>query len=73
MQFLHLDQSEAVVFKQNMLGENLFFFQDKGGISKGSCAAGFGVCCTFVKYCDSETRENGTIFEKPTTNVLACR
>jgi len=30
----------------------------KGGSSKGSCAAGFGVCCIFTKNSDSDTTVN---------------
>merc|ERR1719391_779684 len=34
----------------------------RGGSSDGSCAAGFGTCCTFSAPCDSETTQNGTYF-----------
>jgi len=41
---------------------------DKKGTSAGSCADGFGVCCTFqIKNCGSTTSENGTAWTTPTT------
>merc|ERR1711936_356651 len=41
---------------------------DKGGTSSGSCADGFGVCCTFtIATCDSSTSENLTYWTNPTT------
>ena len=36
----------------------------QGGNSDGSCAAGFGTCCTFSAPCDSETTQNGTYFSR---------
>lgn len=41
---------------------------DKGGTSSGSCADGFGVCCTFViTNCGSTSSENMTSWTTPTT------
>merc|ERR1712184_197017 len=41
---------------------------DKDGTSSGSCADGFGVCCTFViSKCGSSTSENLTYWTQPTT------
>lgn len=41
---------------------------DKKGTSAGSCADGFGVCCTFeIKNCGSTTSENSTAWTTPTT------
>jgi len=41
---------------------------DKGGTSSGSCADGFGVCCTFViTTCGATTMENSTQWTMPTT------
>jgi len=41
---------------------------DKGGKSAGSCADGFGVCCTFViTTCGATTMENSTQWTMPTT------
>jgi hypothetical protein len=41
---------------------------DKDGTSSGSCADGFGVCCTFVvTICDSTSSENLTYWTNPTT------
>lgn len=40
----------------------------KGGTSSGSCADGFGVCCTFViNTCGSSSSENLTAWTQPTT------
>ena len=40
---------------------------NKGGSNEGSCANGFGVCCTFTLGCGSTTTENCTYFESSTT------
>merc|ERR1712223_1073370 len=41
---------------------------DKGGTSSGSCADGFGVCCTFlITTCGSSSSENTTYWTNPTT------
>lgn len=41
---------------------------DKSGTSAGSCADGFGVCCTFIiDTCGSTTSENLTAWKNPTT------
>jgi len=40
----------------------------KGGSSSGSCADGFGVCCTFIiSTCGSSSSENLTAWKAPTT------
>ncbi|XP_021962863.1 uncharacterized protein LOC110858399 isoform X2 [Folsomia candida] len=39
--------------------------QSLGGTSSGTCASGFGVCCTFQKSCNSETNQNVTYFVNP--------
>lgn len=41
---------------------------DKGGTSAGSCADGFGVCCTFViTTCDQTSSENNTYWTQPSS------
>merc|ERR1711997_309374 len=41
---------------------------DKSGTSSGSCADGFGVCCTFViSTCGSTTSENNTYWTQAST------
>jgi hypothetical protein len=41
---------------------------NKGGTSSGSCADGFGVCCTFlISECGSSSSENLTAWTQPTT------
>lgn len=40
---------------------------NKGGTSAGSCANGFGVCCTFVLGCGGKISENCTYFQSPTS------
>jgi len=41
---------------------------DKGGTTAGSCADGFGVCCTFtITNCGSTSNENNTAWTMPTT------
>jgi len=36
---------------------------NKGGTEDGSCASGYGVCCTFVVNCGVSISENNTYFE----------
>jgi len=36
---------------------------NKGGTEDGSCASGYGVCCTFVTNCGASLSENNTYFE----------
>jgi len=36
---------------------------NKGGTEDGSCASGYGVCCTFVANCGAVLSENNTYFE----------
>lgn len=43
---------------------------DKSGTSSGSCADGFGVCCTFlITACGSASSENITYWTDPTTAI----
>jgi len=44
----------------------------KGGTNGGSCASGFGVCCTFTIGCGGSTSENCTYFEYSGSNSGAC-
>jgi len=37
--------------------------ENKGGTNDGSCANGYGVCCTFVVNCGASLSENNTYFE----------
>merc|ERR1711997_387737 len=40
----------------------------KSGTSAGTCADGFGVCCTFIiNTCGSTSSENLTVWQSPTT------
>ncbi|KAJ9595502.1 hypothetical protein L9F63_013324, partial [Diploptera punctata] len=48
-----------------------------GGISSGSCARGYGVCCYFESTCGAITKQNCSYFVNPgfpapVTDVLAC-
>lgn len=46
---------------------------DKGGASAGSCADGFGVCCTFViTSCGQSSAENITYWDAPATVCAGC-
>ena len=45
---------------------------ERGGSSSGSCAGGFGVCCTFSTPCNSETAENGTYFTSTEALASVC-
>ena len=38
----------------------------KGGSASGTCASGFGVCCTFSLTCGSSSSENNTYFDQTT-------
>ena len=44
----------------------------RGGTGSGSCAGGFGVCCTFSNDCNTETSQNGTYFSNPITLSSVC-
>jgi len=47
---------------------------NKGGISAGSCAQGFGVCCTFTFNCGGSSSENCTYFDSSTSVTAgACK
>jgi len=47
---------------------------NKGGTNAGSCASGFGVCCTFTLNCGGTSAENLTYFDSSTSvNTGACR
>ena len=43
-----------------------------GGLSSGSCASGFGVCCTFSGGCGGETSLNNTYFKSSDTDSSPC-
>ena len=46
----------------------------KGGVNIGSCASGFGVCCTFTLGCGDTSSENCTHFKSATTVTTgSCR
>lgn len=46
----------------------------KGGVNAGSCASGFGTCCTFTMNCGGTLAENCTYFDSSTTVVPgACK
>lgn len=45
---------------------------NKGGTNGGSCASGFGVCCTFTIGCGGSTSENCTYFEYSGSNSGPC-
>jgi len=44
----------------------------KGGVSSGTCAQGFGVCCTFTGYCGGSTSINNTYFVSSDTDTSTC-
>merc|ERR1719464_1295111 len=45
---------------------------DKSGTSSGSCADGFGVCCTFlIATCGSSTSENITYWTQPSSGITS--
>merc|ERR1719464_1918735 len=45
---------------------------DKGGTSAGSCADGFGVCCTFlITTCGSSSSENITYWTTPSAGITS--
>jgi len=46
--------------------------EDKGGTSSGSCAEGYGVCCTFTLNCGGQKAENLTYFESTNGFTGAC-
>ena len=46
--------------------------ESKNGVSSGSCADGFGVCCTFSATCGSSTSENCTYFESTGSESGSC-
>ncbi|XP_037081346.1 uncharacterized protein LOC119102083 [Pollicipes pollicipes] len=37
----------------------------RGGLARGSCALGFGVCCVYTLSCGGTTSQNGTFFVNP--------
>jgi len=43
-----------------------------GGTSSGSCASGFGVCCTFSGGCSGSTSLNNTYFKSSDSDVSPC-
>jgi len=44
----------------------------KGGTNSGSCASGYGVCCTFALNCGQQSSENNTYFESKGTESGSC-
>merc|ERR1712241_984905 len=46
--------------------------EDKGGKASGSCAEGYGVCCTFTAGCGDTISENSTYFESNGASIGAC-
>merc|ERR1719266_3288610 len=45
---------------------------DKSGTSSGSCADGFGVCCTFlIQTCGSSSGENITYWATPSSGITS--
>merc|ERR1712241_150191 len=44
----------------------------RGGGNSGSCAQGFGVCCTFIAGCGASVAENCTYFESSGGEIGAC-
>ena len=44
----------------------------RGGEAAGSCAGGFGTCCTFASECNTETSQNGTVFASPASLSSVC-
>ena len=38
-----------------------------GGVAKGSCASGLGVCCVLTYYCDGQSDLNNTYFKSSGT------
>eukprot|EP00095_Tigriopus_kingsejongensis_P003148 snap_masked-scaffold662_size116868-processed-gene-0.8 protein:Tk03148 transcript:snap_masked-scaffold662_size116868-processed-gene-0.8-mRNA-1 annotation:"conserved hypothetical protein" len=45
---------------------------NRGGAATGSCALGYGVCCTFTVSCGQRSNENCTYFESTGVNAGAC-
>ena len=43
-----------------------------GGTSAGSCASGFGVCCTFSGSCSGSTSLNNTYFKSSSSDSTPC-
>lgn len=46
--------------------------ETKGGTNSGTCAAGYGVCCTFTVRCGASSSENCTYFEGGSSEVGPC-
>jgi len=44
----------------------------KGGTNDGSCASGYGVCCTFALNCGATSSENNTYFESTGSETGSC-
>jgi len=45
---------------------------NKGGTEDGSCAQGYGVCCTFISNCGASLSENNTYFESTGDETSHC-
>ena len=44
-----------------------------GGTSSGTCASGFGVCCTLTGYCGGATSANNTYFASSGADTSPCQ
>ena len=44
-----------------------------GGSSSGTCASGFGVCCTLTGYCGGATSANNTYFASSGADTSPCQ
>ena len=44
----------------------------RNGVSSGSCAQGYGVCCTFSVSCGASSAENCTYFESTGSESGSC-
>ena len=43
-----------------------------GGTSSGTCASGFGVCCSLTAYCGGTTSSNNTYFVSQSADTSPC-
>ncbi|XP_058453099.1 uncharacterized protein LOC131431419 [Malaya genurostris] len=52
---------------------NVYECRIHGGVSRGQCALGFGVCCIFTATCDQEMMNNITYFVSPSFPALVSK
>ena len=56
--------------------DNIWANSDKicflGGTNSGSCASGFGVCCSLTAYCGGTTSSNNTYFVSQSADTSPC-